>query len=125
MKNKGFTLVELLAVITVLGIIGLIAIPTVSSVIKDSKEKAKKIQIKEIVESARSWAANNMGEISESETYYLRVQTLLDEGYISNEEIKDPTDSSKNLDECVSIIYSSQYSNYQFTYVECLDSGAN
>lgn len=120
MKNKGFTLVELLAVITVLGIIGLIAIPAITSVINNSKEKAKRVQIKTIVDSAKSWAANNMSELSTDDTYYLSVQTLIDQGYIDREEIKDPTDSSNNLDECISIIYSTKYKNFQFAYVECV-----
>ncbi|HPF83698.1 MAG TPA: prepilin-type N-terminal cleavage/methylation domain-containing protein, partial [Bacilli bacterium] len=40
MKRKGFTLVELLAVILVLGIIALISVPIVTNIIKESKIKA-------------------------------------------------------------------------------------
>lgn len=120
MKNKGFTLVELLAVIIVLSIIGLIAIPTVTSIINNSKENAKKVQIEEIIRSAKSWAANNISQLSEDNTYYLRVQTLIDEGYIAANDIKDPTNSSKTLNECVSIVYSTKYNNYQFTYAKCI-----
>lgn len=50
MKNKGFTMVELLATITILGIIMLIAVPNVISIIDKNKkrtyiEDAKKLQI--------------------------------------------------------------------------------
>ena len=38
MKEKGFTLVELLAVITILAIIALISVPIVSGLIKDARE---------------------------------------------------------------------------------------
>lgn len=123
MKNKGFTLVELLAVITVLGIIGLIAIPTVTSIINSSKEKAKKIQIEEIIRSAKSWAANNTTQLSETDTYHLSVQTLIDEGYIATDDIKDPTNSNKTLNQCISITYSTKYNNYLFNYVNCAVTG--
>ena len=48
LKNKGFTLVELLAVIIVLAIIALIGFSQVGKVIQTSKEKAA-------VESARNY----------------------------------------------------------------------
>ncbi len=41
-KNKGFTLVELLAVIVILAIIALIATPIILNVINDAKEQAAK-----------------------------------------------------------------------------------
>ena len=37
--KKGFTLVELLAVITLLGLLSLIVVPVVDKIIKDNKEK--------------------------------------------------------------------------------------
>lgn len=119
MKTRGFTLVELLAVIIVLAIIGLIAIPAVGSIINDSKEKARKVQIKEIEENAKSWAAYNANSLSKEETYYVSVETLISEGYISNEKVTDPKDNKKNLNGCVAISYSNKYSSYQFEYGTC------
>lgn len=119
MKRKGFTLIELLAVITVLALIGLIAVPAITSIINNSKQKTRNIQIKEIEEHAKSWAADHAELLSEDEAYSLRVQVLIDEGYLENEQIADPTDNTKTLNECVSITYSTTYSSYIFEYVDC------
>ena len=45
MKKKGFTLVELLAVIIILSLVLVIAVPSVNKYIKQSKEKAYKVQM--------------------------------------------------------------------------------
>ena len=39
MDNRGFTLVELIAVITILGLLLILAVPKVNSIIDDSKKK--------------------------------------------------------------------------------------
>ena len=61
--KKGFTLVELLAVITVLAIITVIAVPTVSRSIQNSKQKSHDIQIKKMKEMFQSY----LSQISEDE----------------------------------------------------------
>lgn len=40
MKNRAFTLIELLAVIIILGIIALIAVPMILNLIRDAKKSA-------------------------------------------------------------------------------------
>lgn len=120
--KKGFTLVELLAVIILLGVVGLIAVPTVNSVIEKSRKRAHDMQIKEIEKAAKSWAANNLDALTHDSTYYLEVRTLINEGYISNEEVLDPADSNQYLDDCVRIVYISEYNNYDFKYSICTES---
>ena len=48
MKRKGFTLVELLAVIVILAVIALIATPAVLNIIEDSKKVQQK-QVQEVL----------------------------------------------------------------------------
>lgn len=68
MKNKkGFTLVELLAVIVVLSIILVVATTSVYKYINDSKEKTRYMAAKEIVEIAEAYFAINPCIDDESE----------------------------------------------------------
>ena len=58
MKKKGFTLVELLAVIVILAIIALIAIPLIGNVIEKAKIGALEASVNGLVESANMYYAN-------------------------------------------------------------------
>ena len=61
MKNKGFTLVELLAVIVILAVISIIAIPMIGNVIEESKKKALEQSVNGLVESANYYSIENDG----------------------------------------------------------------
>lgn len=58
--KKGFTLVELLAVIVLLGLVGLVIMPSISESVKDSREKAYQTQLKEIKLATEKWAYKNL-----------------------------------------------------------------
>ena len=57
--KKGFTLVELMAVIVVLGLLGGIVIPVVTNIVKDAADKAYNANIEAIKTSAYDWALKN------------------------------------------------------------------
>lgn len=115
MKNKGFTLVELLAIIILLGVIALIVFPNINKVLSSSGEQANEIQKKQIIKAAQSWAAEHTSSISEFEPYFLDVFTLVDEGYIGEDEVLEPT-TDRMLDGCVVINLS--YDSYDYNYRE-------
>lgn len=54
MKNKGFTLVEVLAMLTVLGILMLATIPNISGIVKGHKTNVMKSDITKMVNSAKT-----------------------------------------------------------------------
>ena len=66
-NKKGFTLVELLAVIVILGVLLLIAVPAVQNIIKSSKKRAFESAAKLAVENVETMASSQAlnGELTE------------------------------------------------------------
>lgn len=59
MNNKGFTLVELLAVITILSILMLIAVPNIVGAVKRSRDKTFVEDAKKMISMAQYYQAKN------------------------------------------------------------------
>lgn len=118
-NKRGFTLVELIAVVAILGLIALIVYPAIGSVIRNSRESAYNDQVAVIESAAKNWSIDNASTLPDNGTVYrLSVNTLLEEGYISNDEVKDPRNSSKNLTGNVEIKYDSSIKQFTYKYVD-------
>ncbi len=94
MKNKAFTLIELLAVIVILAIIALIATPIIMNIIKDSKIKAAEIS-----------ADNYVREIEIAAMRELKLGNVLDGEYIiqSDGNLCKETSDKKSCEKIVKI----------------------
>ncbi len=57
--QKGFTLIEVLAVLLILSVIALITTPIISGVIKNSRENAFVNDVNSLVDSLRTYQAEN------------------------------------------------------------------
>lgn len=90
MKNKAFTLIELMGVIIILGLLSLIAIPAVTKNMRMSKENVYAAQIKRIEDAANDWGLENIDELTNAK------QT----GTPINLELKDLQENG-NLPLCV------------------------
>lgn len=94
MKNSGFTLVELLAVILILSLLTVLATTSVTKIVKDSKNRLYKAQIESIKASAESWASENLSLLPQSgECAYLTLKNLKTYGVV-DDDVKDPRTNS-------------------------------
>lgn len=91
MNDKGFTLVELLAVIAVLGLLVVMVVPNITNIRDDILEKDYKSLKMRIESAAEDWAYDNLNQISikvdPSNSKYtvcsiINVNELLVKGYL-------------------------------------------
>lgn len=104
MDKKGFTLVELLAVIIVLSLVAVIAILSVSNTLKKSKNRLREVQINTIIEQAKKY----VNETPEAFDKFIEgsicvdVSTLIENDYFENDRIEDPL-TKENFDGSVTV----------------------
>ena len=116
--KRGFTLVELMAVVIVIAVIGLIAIPTVDKTIKDNKNKLYQIQISNIYDAAKTWSDNHVNLLPETRGEAISIPLLLlkQEGLLSI-DFKNPKTNEKFYDNMyIDIIY--EKDSYTYNVIE-------
>lgn len=84
--KKGFTLIELIAVIIILGVLGLIATITISNELKESKERLYQIELDNIKNMARVWGTEHVFNLPSQEGEYIIITLgqLKEDGYANN-----------------------------------------
>ena len=143
LNKKGFTLVEVLAVIIILSIIMLILIPSVNHLIKENKRTNYETLKSTIINAAKTYASdyryeiivNNMPCENDSDTKTISsinneelteskitVKQLINKNYLKS-PIKNPS-TGQELDEdnsYVKIQYSCQKKDYNFIDLNITD----
>lgn len=117
MKNKGFTLLEVLGVIVLLGVIALLVITLSNRMLNKSKQSLYETQIETIVSSAKKWTISHNNELpmsSEEGSYRLLFTKLAEDGYIDSEELIDPR-NNKKICGYVEINYNDSKKQYKYT----------
>ena len=123
--KKGFTLVELLAVIVVLAVISLIIFPIVTSQINSSKKDLYEVQVDNIIRAAKDMVLDNPSLLDENHiiTTLISIKDLKSTtntsgvSYLEDEDIKNPQ-TGEIMNGTVIIKYDSNKKGYVYEYQE-------
>lgn len=117
--KKGFTLVELLAVIGILGLIGLITIPVVTNTLNKSKKDLYEAQLSSIKDAAKVWGVDNLDSMPEKENDSIVVTLgMLKDAGLVDEDLKDPRTKEVFDDDntCVVVTMTSKGYKYDVSF---------
>ena len=119
--KKGFTLIELMAVIFILGIVSTIAVVAVDKTIKDNKEKLYQAQISNIEDAARTWGDAHINLLPDEKNGAISIPLLvLKQDGLLNQEYKNPKNEELFFDNMYIDI---SYENGTYIYNVVEDSG--
>lgn len=114
MKNKGYTLIELLAVMIILALLITVVFPSIINFIKSSNEKKDTITRDLVYNAAEMFIEDNASEYSTNNgsKYCISIDTLVENNYLKGElEYQGETlDSTKS----VKVTYTDKF-NYEIT----------
>lgn len=95
MNKKGFTLVELLAVVVILALLALLTSTAVTKLVKDAKNDLSETQMTLIKSAADTWMSDNLNKLpSSGSCAYLTLEDLKYYGLLDN-TILDPKNSEE------------------------------
>lgn len=121
-SSKGYTLIELLAVIVIIGILLTVAVTAVIHFIDRSKEEQRSSQEKTLTMAAKSYLQDNRGMLPKSigETRTIPISLLRNNKYIT-EDIKDANNKSCMTNSYVSVYKESKTKYVYKAYLYCGD----
>ena len=125
MRQKGFTLVELLGALVLLSLIVLIAFPAIVSVVKRSNNKISAATEALIIGAAKEKVEQekNNYPLTNGNVFCETIQTLIDEDYLISDLQAGSTDEEVDEDTLTSKVVKIEVSNlkYTFTIVDATD----
>lgn len=116
MKNKGFTLMELLGVVIILGILTLITFPNIMNQIRKTQTGINNATESLIIDAAKDYYKDNINNYEKTEgiTYCINIQELTNNGYL-NQKLKDKDLNDIDNTKKVKLMYNNNNYNYEIT----------
>ena len=96
--KKGFTLIEMIAVVGIIGLMSIIVMPNIINQISGKKKELSDVTAEIIFKSAESYMDNNITKYPKKSmnVYCIKLQTLINEGYL--ESMVGDLEINKDLD---------------------------
>ena len=115
MNKRGFSLVELLAVVSILAIIAFIVSVPITKNIKEGNEKACRSQFNSIIEAAKLWGNENVNLLPNdtNKKGTIKIATLKKDGFLSD-DLQNPVTKEKISNDL--IIYIEKVGNKRWNY---------
>lgn len=115
--KKGFTLVELLAVLVILAVVSMLVFPNVVKIIADSKEKLYQSQMRDIESVGKNFAMDHteLLDANHINPTYVTVDALKYSGYLEIDKISNPK-TGEEMNGCVKIDYNETNNQYHYNY---------
>ena len=84
--KKGFTLVEVLAIVTIIGLIFILVIPKITNTLNNKKEDIDYTNKKIILAAAKKYVMDNINEFEKvnDNVYCLPLKTLVEKDYLDS-----------------------------------------
>lgn len=111
---KGFTLVELLAVLVIISILALITVVSVGSILSSSKDNLESSQKTNIENAARVYYLKE----GTDDITCVDLETLISKGYIESSEVINPK-TREAMTGSVLINYSNNQYSYEYQDNTC------
>lgn len=112
MKNKAYTLIELLSVIVILAIVSAIAVPKVLDTIGVAKITAYNASKKNIIKSAK---IKYLADVNDSNVIEYTVDDLITDGYLKK-NIKNPLTNEEYKD--TKVLITKENGQIKYEYIE-------
>ena len=104
-KNKGFTLIELMAVLVIIALIAILVTPITSKIINSNRNKIYDDQVKSIISSAKIWGAEHPGRLPDKGDIdvIITIGELREGGYVAK-DLENPLTNEPFDDDCQVVI---------------------
>ena len=113
--RKGFTLVEVLAVIVVLGLLVAIISPVVNNLLADSEDALHDKQVDSIVKASQKYMVEHSELLPDSDYSAVYIDDLINSGIIDKDKVIDPK-TKEEMNGCVVVNYNNDFNQYEYNY---------